>query len=158
VPTDRYLFRAGTAGYTYPQVLEIRKDGLRLLLPSAEARRRQRALSSLIALGYVFVAGSALTGLAGPLSRLSPVLIVAEVVVFLGGFVAVTVWWDRRSLPLLAESPAESAAIEVVSTESFGTFQEIRARANGAELRVAVPASRETLGKAMRFATGFTSR
>lgn len=79
----------------------------------------------------------------------SPVVAIAEVVVFIAGLLALTVWWDQRSLPLLIENPAASISLELLSTESYGTFQELRVRSNGAELRVAIPWPRERLERAL---------
>ena len=82
---------------------------------------------------------------------------VAALVVFFLGFFGVLVWWDRWSLPLLAEAPRRIVPLELIDTQSYRTFQEIRARAEGTEVRVAIPGSRSRLGEAMGFAGISTS-
>src|SRR2546422_1627922 len=77
---------------------------------------------------------------------------VAAGVVFFLGLFGVLVWWDRWSLPLLAEAPRRIVPLELIDTQSYRTFQEIRARAEGTEVRVAIPGSRSRLGDAMSFA------
>ena len=42
--------------------------------------------------------------------------------------------------------------LDVRGITSFGTFQEIRARTNGREVRIAVHGSKEKVGEALRFA------
>lgn len=154
---ERLLFRAGRQGYSYPEILEIRPASFRILVPSYEAKRRAHLLSILVALAYVFIAGTFLgiTALA-PIQNLdgvvAGVVTGAAVALYILGLIGVLVWWDRWSLPLLAEAPAATIPLELIDTQSFGTFQEIRARAEGATVRVAIPGSRSRLGEAMRFA------
>lgn len=149
---ERFLFRAGRAGYTYPELLEMRLGSVRILIPSEEARRHQRAVSTLIALAYVFIAGTILGALAVAfLSSLPAVALLAAVAVYILGLIGVLVWWDRSSLPLLAEGPAAAIPLELVGIQSFGTFQELRARANSVEVRVAVPGPRKRVEEAVRF-------
>lgn len=69
------------------------------------------------------------------------------------GLMAALVWWDNRSLPLLAENPTYSMPLEILGIESFGTFHEIRGRAGGKEIRVAVPGRRSKVEEAVRFAS-----
>ena len=149
---DRFLFRAGRTGYTYPEVLEVRAGSVRLLSPSSAAKREQRAISTLIAIAYVFVIGPilAVTGL--PALGLFLGVGIGVALYFIG-FVATLVWWDNRSLPLLAENPTYSMPLEILGIESFGTFHEIRGRAGGKEIRVAVPGPRTKVEEAVRFAT-----
>src|SRR3989475_10784683 len=68
---ERLLFRAGRQGYTYPEILEVRRGSLRILVPSAESIRRVRITSTLVSLAYIFIGGS-LWG-AGALSLLANV-------------------------------------------------------------------------------------
>src|SRR6058998_223411 len=112
------------------------------------------SFSTVVALAYIFIAGPLL----GPAAlALIPnvggvaVGVAAGVVFFLGLF-GVLVWWDRWSLPLLAEAPRRIVPLELIDTQSYRTFQEIRARAEGTEVRVAIPGSRSRLGEAMSFA------
>ena len=151
VARERYLFRAGSAGYTYPEILEVRKGSLRLLRPSGEGQRRQRVITTLIALAYIFGVGAVL-GFVARWTFASPVIAVAEIVLFFAGLLALEVVWDRWSLPLLAEAPAATIPLEFLSAKSFGTFQEIRGSADGTALSVAVPGSHEKLEDALRFA------
>ena len=151
---ERLLFRAGRQGYTYPEILEVRRGSLRILVPSAESIRRVRITSTLVSLAYIFIGGSLWGAVA---LRLMPnvggvAVGVAAVVVFFLGFFGVLVWWDRWSLPLLAEAPRRIVPLELIDTQSYRTFQEIRARAEGTEVRVAIPGSRSRLGEAMGFA------
>jgi hypothetical protein len=149
---DRFLFRAGRTGYTYPEVLEVRAGSVRLLSPSSTAKREQRAVSTLIAIAYVFVIGPilAVTGL----PALGLVLGVGiGVALYFIGLVATLVWWDNRSLPLLAENPTYSLPLEILGIQSFGPFQEIRGRAGGREIRVSVSGRRTKVEEAVRFAT-----
>src|SRR2546422_495633 len=55
---ERLLFRAGRQGYTYPEILEVRRGSLRILVPSAESIRRVRITSTLVSLAYIFIGGS----------------------------------------------------------------------------------------------------
>jgi len=149
---DRFLFRAGRTGYTYPEVLEVRAGSVRLLRPSSIAKREQRAVSTLIAIAYVFIIGPilAVTGL----PALGVILGVGiGVAVYFLGLIAALIWWDNRSLPLLAENPDYSMPLEILGIESFRTFHEIRGRAGGKEIRVAVPGPRTKIEEAVRFAT-----
>ena len=75
------------------------------------------------------------------------------VAVYFLGLVAALIWWDNRSLPLLAENPDYSMPLEILGIESFRTFHEIRGRAGGKEIRVAVPGPRTKIEEAVRFAT-----
>src|SRR3989441_819370 len=54
---ERLLFRAGRQGYTYPEILEVRRGSLRILMPSPESKRRVRIISAFVSLAYVFIAG-----------------------------------------------------------------------------------------------------
>jgi hypothetical protein len=157
VPEERYLFRAGTVGYTFPEILEVQRNSLRVVQPSAKARRLINGVSTLIGLGYMFAVSWLIVGPLGPLLT-SWDRAIAVVVVFFAGLVAIIVWWDRRSLPLLAKNPAASTPLALVSTQFIGTFQEIRGRTNGEELRVAVATSRKKLEDALRLAGVSVSR
>src|SRR5437867_9522405 len=104
---ERLLFRAGRQGYTYPEILEVRLGSLRILVPSAESIRRVHVLSTVVALAYIFIAGPLLGAVALALMpNVGGVAVgVAAGVVFFLGLFGVLVWWDRWSLPLLAEAP-----------------------------------------------------
>ena len=150
VDQDRFLFRAGREGYTYPELLQIRSGAAaQILMPSEQAKRRTRIVSTFIALAYVFVVGP-LIGLLAAFSGFPIVAPIVAVVGFFVGLIGILVWWDRMSLPLLAENPRSIRDIELLGVQSFGTFQEIRARAQGEELRIAVSGSRGRLEEATR--------
>ena len=146
---NRFLFRAGREGYTYPELLQIRSGAAQILMPSEQARRRTRIVSTFIALAYVFVVGPLIGGLAS-FSGSSIVAPIVAVAGFFVGLIGILVWWDRMSLPLLAENPRSIRDIELIGVQWFGTFQEIRARAQGEELRIAVSGSRGRLEEATR--------
>ncbi|TLZ84895.1 MAG: hypothetical protein E6K02_09765 [Methanobacteriota archaeon] len=152
---ERYLFRADSEGYAYRRILEVRPGSVRLLQPSENARRFTRWISTLFALGFVFVFGAFVsqTAIVLTLSGLSGLVIEAALIAFyFAGLILLLLWWDDRSLPLLAENPGASMGLDVRGITSFGTFQEIRARTNGREVRIAVHGSKEKVGEALRFA------
>ena len=156
---ERYLFRADADGYTYRQILEIRPGSVRLLTPSGRARRFARSISTLIALGFIFVfgvfvnLGAAAVGLSG----LGGLLVAIPLVAFyFAGLFIILLWWDEQNLPLLSENPDASVGLDVRGVTSYGTFQEIRAQGNGRELRVAIHGSRARVDEALRFA-GFAT-
>jgi hypothetical protein len=149
VDENRFLFRAGREGYTYPELLQIRPGAAQILVPSEQAQRRTRIVSTFVALAYVFIVGPLVGGLAA-FSRFSIVAPIVAVAGFFVGLIGILLWWDRMSLPLLAENPRSIRDIELIAVQSFGTFQEIRARAQGEELRIAVSGSRGRLAEATR--------
>ena len=152
---ERYLFRADSEGYAYRQILEVRPASIRLLHPSEKARRFTRWISTLFALGFVFVFGAFVsrTALVLTLSGLSGLVIEAALIAFyFAGLILLLLWWDDRSLPLLAENPGASVGLDVLGVTSFGTFQEIRARTSGREVRITVHGSKAKVGEALRFA------
>ena len=116
---NRFLFRAGREGYTYPELLQIRSGAAaQILMPSEQARRRTRIVSTFIALAYVFVVGPLVGGL-GAFSGLSIVAPIVAVAGFFVGLIGILVWWDRMSLPLLAENPRSIRDIELIGVQSF---------------------------------------
>jgi len=108
-------------------------------------------ITTLIALAYIFGVGAVL-GFVARWRFVSPVIAVAEIVLFFAGLLALEVVWDRWSLPLLAEAPAATIPLQFLSARSYRTFQEIRGSADGTALSVAVPGSHEKLEDALRFA------
>ncbi len=160
---ERYLLRADLRGYSYREILEVRPGSLRLLHPSERARRLSRCTSTLFALGYLFVLGYFIgavgsfigAGNAGGsiVSGIVGLVIAAGLIAFFfAGLVLLLLWWDDRSLPILAENPDAARPVEALGVTSFGTFQEIRARADGQELRIAVHASKGRFAEVLRFA------
>src|SRR5436309_4829 len=100
---ERLLFRAGRQGYTYPEILEVRRGSLRILVPSAESIRRVRITSTLVSLAYIFIGGSLWGAVA---LRLMPnvggvAVGVGAVGVVLLGFFGVIGWGHRWSPPRL---------------------------------------------------------
>jgi hypothetical protein len=159
VAVERYLFRADYEGYAYRRILEVRPGSVRLLQPSENARRFTRGISTLFALGFIFVFGAFVsqTAVALSLSGLSGLIVEAGLIAFyFAGLFVLLLWWDDRSLPLLAENPGASMGVDVLGVTSFGTFQEVRARTSGREVRIAVHGSKAKVAEALRFA-GFAS-
>ena len=81
---ERYLFRADSEGYAYRRILEVRPGSVRLLQPSENARRFTRWISTLFALGFVFVFGAFVsqTAIVLTLSGLSGLVIEAALIAF----------------------------------------------------------------------------
>jgi len=99
---ERYLFRADSEGYAYRQILEVRPGSVRLLHPSEKARRFTRWISTLFALGFVFVFGAFVsqTALVLTLSGLSGLIIEAALIAFyFAGLIVLLLWWDDRASP-----------------------------------------------------------
>src|SRR3989442_4954388 len=121
---NRFLFRAGREGYTYPELLQIRSGAAaQILMPSEQARRRTRIVPTFIALAYVFVVGPLVGGL-GAFSGLSIVAAIVPVARFFVELVGILVWGDSISVPLLAENQRSIRDIELIGVHSFGTLQE----------------------------------
>ena len=147
----RYLFRAGRKGYAYPEILEVSPGSVQILVPSETARRRTKTVSILVALAYVFLVGPIVATLASlPVPGLWTAIIAG--VSFFAGLIGILVWWDQLSLPLLAEAPTSVTGVELVGIQSFGTFQEFRARVPSGDIRIAVSGSRRRAEEAARMA------
>ena len=153
---ERYLLRADRSGYAYREILELRPGVARLLVPSERSRRTTRFVSILAALAYIFLLGTPLGALiAGPLLFLGiPGLAAAAatIVAFFAGLFALEIWWDNRALLILAESPAQALPLAIEGIRSFGTFQEVRARAQEGEVLLTVHGRHEEVMEALRFA------
>jgi len=154
---ERYLLRADLQGYSYREILEVKQGAVRLLHPSERARRLSRWTSTLFALGYLFVLGSFMgaAGSAGGLlvsGAVGLVIAAGFIAFFFAGLVVLLLWWDDRNLPILAENPDAVRPVEVLGVTSFGTFQELRARVDGQEYRIAVHASKGRFAEVLRFA------
>jgi len=147
VARDRFLFRAGRAGYTYPDILEVQTGSVRLLEPSKGAKLRVRVISIIIGLFSTILVGYGLGA-----SVFTPVTAWVSIVVYFAGLFSVLFWWEQRNLSILADHPASVLPLEILGTESFGTFQEIRARAGGTEIRIAIPGHRRRLDAALALA------
>ncbi len=155
---DRYLFSADRTATEYRGVLEVTPGHARLITPSAAARY----LRGFVSIGYyavytalwwvLFVAAALeLQGTWFPGWPLEATAIVGWFV----GLLAVGWLADRRSLPLLAESPAEKTELILVGARSFGTYQEVRARTvHGAELKLIVDAGPKRFWEAVGLLEG----
>ncbi len=146
---DRYLFSADRKPTEYRTVLEITRGHARLIRPSAAAR----VLWWLLALVYVAIYTGIVGALWIALALNSPGSLLVgwpiellTMVVWLVGLIAAIGLADRRSLPLLADSPAEKTELILMGARSFGTYQEVRARTlTGEEMKLVVD------GRAPRF-------
>ena len=128
---------------------------MRLLVPSERARRTTRIVSILAALAYIFLLGPLLGLLMVPLLFLGVPGIVAAAagfVAFFAGLFALEIWWDNHALLILAESPARVLPLAIEGIRSFGTFQEVRARAQEGEVLLTVQGRPEKVLEALRFA------
>ncbi len=82
---------------------------------------------------------------------------VTSIVIWFIGLIGVGWLVDRRSLPLLADSPAGKEEVILLGARSFGTFQEVRARTmRGAEMRLVVDAGPRRFWEAMGLLEGRT--
>src|SRR2546428_11268221 len=123
---ERLLFRAGRQGYTYPEILEVRRGSLRILMPSPESKRRVRIISAFVSLAYVFIAGPLLGAVAlGLMANLGGVVAgAATAVVFFLGLFGGLVWGDRWSLPLPAAAPTRAASPPLIGNHTLPTVPE----------------------------------
>ncbi|HII40022.1 MAG TPA: hypothetical protein HA326_02270 [Thermoplasmata archaeon] len=158
---DRYLFSADRKASEYRRLLEITPGHARLLTPSKAAGQVRWFVSIALALAYVaiwswlfwfVVVGLSLAGVA-PVAAW--VLFGAfSVLWFVGGFL-LFLWWDRRSLPLLADAPGHSLELVLLGARSFGTFQDVRARTPwGEEIHLVVDAREPRFWEAVRLLEG----
>ena len=139
---DRYLFSADRKVTEYRDVLEITPGHARLVTPTGTARALRWIGSLVVFVFYFAYAGIATISLMSPFSPawLSgwPGLVLT-IVAWLAGFVLLFWWWDRRTLPLLADTPLRSEELILVGARSFGTYQDVRARTlRGEELHLVV--------------------
>ncbi len=161
VVRDRYLFTADRKSSEYRSLLEITPGRARLLTPSKSSRRDRWIISIVLAIGYIGVWG----WLFAPVLAVFP-LIGANVLrawVVLGAFTALSIvgaflffsWWDRHSLPMLADAPSQSLELVLLGARSFGTFQDVRARTPfGEEIHLVVDAPAIRFWKAVGLLQG----
>src|SRR2546428_5726432 len=118
---ERLLFRAGRQGYTYPEILEVRRGSLRILMPSPESKRRVRIISAFVSLAYVFIAGPLLGAVAlGLMANLGGVVAgAAAAVVFFLGLLGELLRRGRLRLPPLCEGPMLAGPLQINHTPSF---------------------------------------
>ncbi len=157
VVRDRYLFTADRKASEFRSLLEITPGRARLLTPSNDARRLRWLVSVGLAVAYVVV-WSGLVGPAASLISLGGAAVVAAwaafglftVLWFVGAFLLFR-WWDRRSMPLLADAPAHALELVLLGARSFGTFQDVRARTPwGEEIHLVVDARPDPFWEAVR--------
>jgi hypothetical protein len=155
---DRYLFSADRKTSEYRDVLEVTQGHALLITPSAASRMLRWILSIVYYVLYTGVVGAAWIALALALQGTWFGGWPLEVVSIAGWFVGlIAVGWlaDRRSLPLLADSPSEKAELILVGARSFGTFQEVRARTlRGAEIKLIVDAGPQKFWEAVALLEG----
>ncbi len=155
---DRYLFSADRTASEYKTVLEITPGHARLVTPSAAAGIL-RWILSLACFGLYttfagFVVVVVLTVVTGP-GLPGWALAILFGVIWLAGFLLLFRWWDRETLPLLADSPAQATDLILMGATSFGTFQEVRARTmRGEEMHLIVDARAPRFWEAVRLLEG----
>ena len=150
----RYLFSADRKANEYRDVLEVTEGHARLVTPSAAARMLRWIVSIGYFVLYTTVIWAIFLGLAigiqGAWMASWPLDVVAMALWFVG-LIAVMAVADRRTLPLLADSPAERTELVLMGARSFGTYQEVRARTfHGAELKLIVDARSERFWEAVK--------
>ena len=89
----------------------------------------------------------------------NPLLAWASLIVYTALWLAaaflVFVWWDRRSLPILAAAPSSALELVLLGARSFGTFQDVRARTPiGEEIHLVVDARAPRFWEAVRLLEG----
>ncbi len=158
---DRYLFFADRDTATYRDLLEIRPGQARLVTPSEAARSFRWVSSIAFFIGYTAILGPVcFLGIALGIGLFLPYwvgVVVAAVVWGLGLFF-LYLWWDRRNLPFLAESPAGAVNLQLLGVRSFGTFQDVRARTpTGEEFHLVVDTRAERFWDAVQLLQGRTT-
>lgn len=158
---DRYLFSADRKSSEYRSVLEITRGRVRLLTPSRADRRARWVISVALAFGYValwswwFGPTISVLFLWGPGSLLAWALLIVYTALWLAAAVLLFLWWDRRSLPILAEDPSYALELILLGARSFGTFQDVRARTLfGEEIHLVVDARAPRFWEAVRLLEG----
>ncbi len=160
---DRYLFPADRKASEYRSLLEITRGRARLLTPSGSDRRARWVISVALAIAYVALWSWIFAPAMGFLSPLGPaslaawaVFVMFTVLWFVGAFLFFQ-WWDRRSLPILADAPSQAVELVLLGARSFGTFQDVRARTpSGAEIHLVVDARAPRFWEAVGLLEGKT--
>ncbi len=155
---DRYLFSADRKVTEYRDVLEITPGHARLVTPTGVARGMRWIGSIALFVFYFSYAGivlvfllSALT--AGWLAEWAVVVVVGAA--WLLGFAITFRWWDRYTLPLLADSPLRAEELLLLGARSFGTYQDVRAKTlRGEEFHLVVDARTPRFWEAVRLLEG----
>lgn len=158
---DRYLFSADRKASEYRSLLEITPGRARLLTPSRESRYARWFISIVLGMSYVAIWSWLFGPVLAVLSLTGAALAVAWVILavfsllwFVGAFLLFT-WWDRRSLPILADAPSQALELVLLGARSFGTFQDVRARTPwGEEIHLVVDARAPRFWEAIRLLEG----
>ncbi len=157
---DRYLFSADRKATEYRDVLEVTSGHALLVTPSAAAQMLRWFMVFGYCVVYTALAGAGFVGLMSLLGNWVAgwPFGVAFMVLWFVGLLGMGWLVDRRSLPLLADSPAAKEELILLGARSFGTFQEIRARTmRGAEMRLVVDARPRRFWEAMGLLEGRTA-
>ncbi len=160
---DRYLFSADRKVTEYRDVLEITRGRARLLTPSASARmlRWFMAIGAFVVYYGIGSFGFAVLalGLGGLVAALPAwAAITAFGVFWFAGLLVVFLWWDKRTLPLLAENPVQVIELILMGARSFGTYQDVRARTmRGEEMHLVVDTRAPHFWEAVRLLEGKTA-
>ena len=101
---------------------------------------------------YALLVGPTLAAYGLPAMALPAIGVWVSVVLYLVGLLAILFWWDHRNLSTLANNPAYALPLEILGVDSYGTFQEVRARGGGSEVRLAVPGPLRRFEAALTFA------
>ena len=155
---DRYLFSADRKVTEYRDLLEITRGRARILTPSAAAFSWRWAMSVVYLVFYLSVASLLFVFLT--IEPTPPWLRGWPAGLFVGlmwviGFLLLFTWWDRRSLPMLADSPAQTTDVVLLGARSFGTYQDVRARTmSGEEFHLVVDARAPQFWEAVRLFEG----
>ncbi len=144
---DRYLFSADRKSSEYRSLLEITPGRARLLTPSKSSRRTRWFVSIVLAFAFYVVWAWMLAptllvvGLTGTALAIAWTLLIAIAVLEFAALLAILLWWDRRSLPILGHDYAQSLDLVLLGARSLGTFQDVRARTpSGEEIHLVVDA------------------
>ncbi len=155
---DRYLFSADRKATEYRTILEITPGHARLVTPSATGRMLRWILSIVLFGFYTTVVAVAVLGVL--MVGLSPLLpswaaFVLFGVVWVAGLFLFFGWWDRQSLPLLADAPYQASDLILMGATSYGTFQDVRAKTlRGEEFHLIVDARAPRFWEAVRLLEG----
>ncbi len=155
---DRYLFSADRKATEYRTILEITPGHARLVTPSATGRMLRWILSIVLFGFYTTVVAVAVLGVL--MVGLSPLLpswaaFVLSGVVWVAGLFLFFGWWDRQTLPLLADAPYQASDLILMGATSYGTFQDVRAKTlRGEEFHLIVDARAPRFWEAVRLLEG----
>lgn len=153
---ERYVLRADRSGFGYREILELTPGGARLLVPD-RGRRTAWWIAVSVAVAAELVAALTVLNVQGPSvqasldGRLGPWW--GDVLFFILPWiapVATAVIADRLLPAFLARRPADVLPLEILGSESFGFFQELRARGAGGPVRITVDGWRKGVERALR--------